>query len=37
MAQTGGNRPVSDEVRVRDRVDPCGIYGDKLAMGQIFL
>jgi hypothetical protein len=36
MAQAVSRRPLTAEARVSARVNPCGICGDKVALGQVF-
>jgi hypothetical protein len=37
MAQAVSRRPLTAEALFRARVSPCGISGDKVALGQAFL
>jgi hypothetical protein len=37
MAQAVSRRPLTAEARVRARVNPCGICGGKVVLGQVFL
>jgi hypothetical protein len=37
MAQAVSRWPLTAETRVRARVNPCRIYGGKVALGQVFL
>jgi hypothetical protein len=37
MTQVVSRRPLTTEARVRARVNPCGICGGQMALGQGFL